>query len=429
VSRYDRQAYLTGVVAASLSFAAAGSAFAQTTAPLEYAARHVKGCSLYGPAWLQIPDTDTCIRLMRLDMKTDYRQRSTRKELFVEPDRDESGPLVNISRGELPRDRPIGRALSEMKAFVDTRTETDFGPLIATLGWKIQIEGPARRPNDPNNEFNRTGVRGLPERASIQLGGFTAGYRPSFFDFSTASLSYTTAYASETSTNVLAYTKTLPAGWSATVALEDPQARRVFDAAWGQYSSRTPSVVTALDGSFSWGAVHLAAATHPVRGVSPTGEVGSRMGYAATAAIEHWFDLSFGMSGDVLVSATTTRGGLSYLNASNYPADFAISPDGVVDLTAGSSFVVSYLHAWTKQLRSIFTVSKFWTSLETRAFNLKTDGLLLQANLDYRLASGLSIGLEVNSYHDTARTSGGGRQADQVANSYLTGLLYLRRKL
>lgn len=370
--------------------------------------------------------------LLRAEVKTDHRRRSSRKELLIEPDRDESGPRLLYRVGRLAPDRPTGRTLSEVKAFVNTATDTEYGTIATSVGWKTQLESPPRRPSDPIDPFNRTGRRTLLERASIQFGGLSAGFMPSFFDFPTASLTYTTAYASETNTNLIAYTRRLFGSIDATLSLEDGSARRVVDNAWGEYAGRRePDLVAALNGNFDWGSIHVAAATHPVRAYAPTGccgESGRAMGFAATAGIERWFDIGAGMSGDILLAAAVTRGGLDYLNASNYPADFAVSRTGRVYLTEGGSFVASYLHKWTDEIRTVVTASKFRTALETDTFRLRTEGLLLQAALDYRPVAGLSTGVELNVFRDRARGADGGSASPRAANSYSTGVLYMRRR-
>lgn len=391
----------------------------------------LRPCKDVGPGYFRIAGTSTCM-MLRVDMKNDHRRRSSRKELLIEPDRDETGPRLFYHVGRLAPDRPIGRTLSEVKAFVNTATETEYGTLATSVGWKAQIESPPRRPSDPFDPFNRTGERTLLERASIRLGGLSAGFMPSFFDFPTASLSYTTAYASETNTSLVAYTRRLFGSIDGTISLEDGSARRVVDRAWGEYAGqRAPDVVAALNGNFDWGSIHVAAAIHPVRAFAPTGccgEGGRAMGFAATAGIEHWFDLGAGMSGDILLAAAATRGGLDYLNASNYPAALAVSRTGRVYLTEGGSFVASYLHKWTNEVRTVVTASKFRTRLDTETFELRTEGLLLQAALDYMPVRGLSTGIELNLYRDRARGSDAGVAAPPAANRYTTGVLYMRRR-
>ena len=387
-------------------------------------------CKAVGAGWFYIPGTATCVRVAAY-VKTDHRSRSSPTELIVEADRNQTGPLLTVYTARLAHDRPMERSLNELKAFVHTATETDLGMVGTTVALKSQLESPPRRPSDLTDEFNRTGARTLLEQANVTIAGFTAGYRPSFFDFPTASLSYTTAYASETNTNVVAYTGRVSRTIDATLSLEDGTARNVVDRAWGEYKdSRAPNVVAALDGRFDWGAVHVAAASRPVHAFAPTGfgEQGSATGFAATAAVEHWFDLPFGMAGDVLLSASSTRGGLDYLNASNYPADFAISRSGRVYLTEGYSFVASYLHKWTKEIRTIVTASKFQTRLDTDTFRLRTEGLLLQAALEYSPVRGFTTGLELNLFQDSARGFESSVSQSHAANQYLTGVLYARRK-
>ena len=65
------------------------------------------------------------------------------------------------------------------------------------------------------------------DKAFIQFAGITAGRATSFFDFYSNDLTWFGITGSDRgATNLLAYTATFGGGWSATIAMEDPQERR-----------------------------------------------------------------------------------------------------------------------------------------------------------------------------------------------------------
>ena len=76
--------------------------------------------------------------------------------------------------------------------------------------------------------FGASGVTRSTSRSGyIQFGGFTAGRVQSFFDFWANDDIYTTLLGvSDLKTQTFAYTATFGSGWSATIAIEDPNERK-----------------------------------------------------------------------------------------------------------------------------------------------------------------------------------------------------------
>ena len=371
----------------------------------------------------------------RADVKTDYRVRSTRKENSVETDHDQSGPRLTYALGVLGPDRPVARHLVEVKPILSVAALTDYGPFTGSFGFKYQRESPPRRPSDPINEFNRTGERLLVERASVQFAGITVGVMPSFFDF-TPSLSYTTLYASEQSVPLIAYT--YKAGSTDfTLAVENGSYRHLAESPWGAYRSQrfASDLVGSIRKRFAWGNVQVATAAHPVRVFQPLGccapASGEALGWAAMAGVEAWFDVA-DMSGELLLNVGAAKGALTYLAATNYPADFALSRNGTVFLTEAQTIVASYAHWWTKEVRTVFTLSGFRTRLDTDTFRLRTEGLRLQGAIEFYPQfvprRRLLFGVEVN-YHDE-RVSGvdAGIPGPVADNRYVSAVLYARHR-
>jgi hypothetical protein len=392
--------------------------------------QRLEPCETVGRGYFRLPGSSTCIA-MTADAKNEHRRRSSRKEIILEPFRDERGPQVAYRLGRLPDSFPLERYRSEVKLFVNAATMTEYGLLTTSVGLKPQFDSPPRRPNDPNDEFNQTGRRTLLERASIKLGSLSAGYMPSFFDF-TPSLSFTTAFASEQNTTLIAFTHKVAGAVDLTLSLEDGTPRRITDPAWGEYrGQQSPDVVASARRNFDWGNLHAAVAAHPVRAVALADccapVFGNELGWAAMAGAEGWFDLG-DMSGEFLFNVAASKGALDYLNVTNYPADFALAADGRVFLTESQALVASYAHYWTRQVRTVVTASGFRTRLETNTFTLKTEGLLLQGALEFIPRRGFVVGVEVNYHDDGVRGGDRDRMIPAAGNQYVSGVLFVRHR-
>ena len=388
-------------------------------------------CRQFGHDYHYLAKIPACLSF-RTDIKTDYRARSSRKELSVDADRDASGALLSYSLATLGPDRPLARHLFEFKPLLNFALLTDQGPLVTSFGFKYQLETPPRRPGDPTNSFNRTGERTVLEHANVRFWNVMVGVAPSFFDF-TPTLGYTTLYASEQSGLLAAYTHKIGTT-DISVALEDGSYRRLTESAWGAYQTRqfAPDVVGQIRKRFPWGTVQTAAAVHPVRAIQPAvccEQVrGEAVGFAVMGGIEAWFDVA-GMSAELLLNGGFARGSLSYLGVTNYPADFAISRSGAVFLTDSQAIVAAYAHWWTKQFRTVFTFSGFRTKLDTDTFRLSTEGLRLQGAFEYYPQfvprRRLLLGIEIN-YHDESVGGASGTSIGRVGNRYFSSLGYAR---
>ncbi len=83
-----------------------------------------------------------------------------------------------------------------------------------------------------SNTFNTTAGSGsqrdttIVNKAFIQFAGLTAGYAQSMFDFYADAYNYNNLRGSNATTALVAYTATLPDGFSATLSAEDQDSRR-----------------------------------------------------------------------------------------------------------------------------------------------------------------------------------------------------------
>lgn len=183
--------------------------------PIEY----VRVCSASGAGFFYIPGTDTCLRV------------SGRARF-------EAGYIPVQNRTNSAGDLSQYRGLLRMN--VDARTQTGYGTLRAFLrveaASRVGVTMASGTQQRIGNAFPATGQDALgrvqnyvvTDKAFVQFAGLTAGRAASFFDFYAHDyeLSGSTAGSDMSSTNLLAYTSKMGEGWSATLAMEDPNLRK-----------------------------------------------------------------------------------------------------------------------------------------------------------------------------------------------------------
>lgn len=373
------------------------------------------------------PENWACLTF---DLRADHRARSTRRIAVAEPGRSDEGPELLVYEARIQTDRPISRTLLEARTFLEVERASPLGDARASVGVRAQFETPSRRPGDPSSTFNRTGRRVRLERGSLELGSLAVGYMPSAFYF-TPSLSYTTGYATEQSSTLASYTFRQKDGWRITISLEDAKPRHLAEDPWGRYRRGvTIDPVVAVERKFSWGQGQVALAAHPIKAASESGccgKGGSAVGWAAMAGMEGWFDWSLGSS-EFLLNVSASRGALDYLNATNYPADFAIANDGRLHLTRGSAAVLSLGHYWRRSLRNIISLSAVRTSLATDQFRLSVNGKILQAAMEYSFQRGFVAGAELGFHEDILRDRLHGN-SEAIRARHLTAVAYIRKRI
>ena len=344
---------------------------------------------------------------------------------------------------------PIGRLN------IDARTQTAYGTLRSFVRFDMArrtghfFSGTVQRRGDAEistgvDFAGKAQTQITLDKAFIQFAGITAGRATSFFDFYSNELSWAGITGSDRgATNLLAYTATFGGGWSATIAMEDPQERRYpiigLDAAGIptlatvvagagavgggvilpgpllggpfnvglQQKNSMPDIVANVRVDQTWGSFQLSGAVHQISVVGATntqfgvpittigtggvpivtptsvtvGTQGFRpdteYGYALQAGAK--INLPWIAPGDLLyLQAAYARGGLDYTISGQWLfggatgsqggfggtlGRFAINTvDGIVDqfgetnLSRSWSAVAAFLHYWTPQLRSGFSV-------------------------------------------------------------------------
>jgi len=281
-------------------------------APIEY----VRICDAYGAGFFFIPGTETCLRVGGLVLGEERGfdpQYSISGTSFYgngsAPTHSGLTPAIPSGLGYIPsvsqytnarsRDATSFNALGRVE--LDSRTQSPYGTVRAFLrvdsyfGSGGNSATGALQGTGFANTFNNTAGSSssrystILNKAFIQFAGLTAGYAQSMFDFYADAYNYNNLRGSNATTALVAYTATLPNGFSATLSAEDQASRRaniastiagvtnaagtstsVIDIGGVQSStfqanpagSRIPDIVGNLRVDQSWGAAQLSAAAH-----------------------------------------------------------------------------------------------------------------------------------------------------------------------
>ena len=252
-----------------------GPAGAQTTGAVPLPAgkaaepQPVLACAGLGPGFINIPGTQTCLR-MGADVFVEERGDFVTKDLDIETRRLTGPPAPNTPialyqaadvTGTTDRYQPQTNG----RITLTTVTPVDGKPVVSYLSIRSGYDDNVA--DQGAQKTANTGV-GL-DQAWINAYGVTAGLRSSVFDFSSG---YTNrGHASQRILNQLSYEKKLGDKASIALALEDGTARRYEEGVWALYGPRRyPDIVLRGRLDPEWGSLHLPAP--PIRSAtrSPT---------------------------------------------------------------------------------------------------------------------------------------------------------------
>ncbi len=316
-------------------------------APVEY----VRVCSAYGAGFFYIPGTDTCLRV------------SGRARFEY------SGGTQRAFTADTVGFRSLGRLN------LDARTQTAYGTLRTFVRMEMARRTGFFRSGTQERRGEAISASGFDfagraqnqvylDKAFIQFAGFTAGRATSFFDFYSNDFTWFGIAGSDRgSTNLLAYTATFGTGFSATIAMEDPQERRVpvisaqglngpFGAVsalnplgpnlsglpgvtlGGNQRNGVPDIVGTLRVDQAWGSAQLSAASHQINvtggGIGPLVVSGPNSINTATTlgGIRPGSEYGFAVQGGVKLNAPMIApGDALYLQAAyaNGALDYTLS--------------------------------------------------------------------------------------------------------
>jgi len=214
--------------------------------PVEY----VKVCSLYGAGFYYIPGTDICMHLggyIREEASLGYGDNMT------------TGPFVSTTM-QNTRINGARDLVWRTRAYIteETRQQTAYGTLRTYLN--VGVNG------NNSSDFSAN-------RAFIQIAGFTVGLASSYFDhYSVAAIAYLVDQSSDTGDGgqrVAAYTAQFGNGFSATLSIEEPEAKRA--GVWNTAINGTAFGTTVTAGAVTANGV-LTTTTGPTLGINGTAQ-------------------------------------------------------------------------------------------------------------------------------------------------------------
>ena len=271
---------LLGSAAALAAAGAAGAADlpVRKAAPVDY----VRVCDFTGAGFFYIPGTDTCLQISGI-IRTEFAFNNNSRLLFPVPG---IPSRTTGTFGVIPgRDRDETGFFARGRLGVDVRTQTAYGTLRTFLQYQFdRVQGlyAGGGPAGGANTFaNQAGNNVSLRRGFIQFAGVTAGRVQSFFDFYADNYNYEGIANSDISQNVFAYTYTAGGGFSATLSIEDRNARDLPQnignilggpnsvAGAARYAGETiPDIVGVLRYDQTWGSAQLSAAYHDIQSTS-----------------------------------------------------------------------------------------------------------------------------------------------------------------
>ena len=269
------------LLGSAAALAAAGAATAadlpvRKAAPVDY----VRVCDFTGAGFFYIPGTDTCLQITaQTRIEGDFISNSR----TLAPVAGAAGRPIGVNSAIVPaRDRDETGFLARVRLGVDTRTQTAYGTLRTFIQYQIdRVQGlysEGGLSGGANTVSNAGGNNAALRRGFIQFAGITAGRVQSFFDFYADNYNYEGIANSDIAQNVFAYTYNAAGGFSATLSLEDRNARNLgqnvgnilggTSAVTGaaRYAGESiPDIVGVLRVDQAWGAAQLSAAYHEIQ--------------------------------------------------------------------------------------------------------------------------------------------------------------------
>jgi hypothetical protein len=423
------------LIATLASAASAGQAAAQSALLPQRKAQEppppVLACPILGKGFFIVPGTQTCLRIGS-DIVVETRGDFVNKDISVETRRLSipvaNTPVALYQASDLSKTANRFRERTDARVNLTAVTIVDGTPVISQISLRNGYDLTAadiRSGTLPNGAG--VGV----DQAFISALGFTAGLRPSVFDFATG-LTYSGGYASNRKLNQLAYEKSFGKAQIA-LSVEDGTTRRHQDGVWANYGpERAPDVVLRGRLDPDWGHLHVAAAVHPFRdGLSGT----DALGWAANAGIEYQQDWGLlagkkgGPYGRFMLTAAYADGALDYLGIPRFATDYVLDSDGKLVNAKGASASLSYEHILRPDLRATAGVSLYKTKTHLADFDWTTQGALAQLGLEYNPFRDLYLGAEVNYYWDQVHGVYFTVPGDRTKVDFLNAMLYVRRTL
>lgn len=399
------------------------------SAPMEY----VRVCDDFGAGFFYLPGTETCLKVGGLAL--------TEMRLF-DPSysiggngfygngvaRPVGGYLPSPSQYTNARSRDAYGFAILGRVELDARSKTEWGTVRAFMrvdayygsSQGAASGGLAQAPNTWNGSAGTSAPRETTtvNKAFIQFAGLTAGRAQSFFDFYADAYNFGSIRGSNATVALLAYTATLPDGWSTSISLEDqPSRRAAIGSTIAGYQAqpagvRVPDIVGSFRLDRNWGAFQVSAAAHQVRAsLFPSSALAippASYAFPSLTANEYGFAVQGGLminadqiaAGDKFwLQGAYEKGAFSYIAGNNFSysygavsqnrymgsgisamdnsvgwnpevnSDCVFTGSGSCERQWGWAFVGAYKHYWIPSLSSSLFTSYLETHYSANALN------------------------------------------------------------
>ncbi len=301
-------------------------------APVEY----VRVCDWTGAGYFYIPGTDTCLKIGGF-VRAEYEYNSVGKA-FIASGTGLTGGLPNgqyltgrnhdstgfFVRGRLTTDARTQTAYGVLRTYIQAQFDRTSGAEFTNAGGSPAV------PGGPQGSNSTAYI----DKAFVQFAGITAGRVQSFYDFGADPYGFDGVATTDNSTQAFAYTATFGGGFSATVSVEDPNARRYgINNTLGttgtpvNYSGdKIPDIVGVLRIDQAWGAAQLSGAYHQLAtaantapGTSIFGRDGDGFGVHGAVQIK----LPMLAAGDEFnLEGGYETGATAYVNSNTFSGDY-----------------------------------------------------------------------------------------------------------
>ncbi len=377
-------------------------------------AQPLEPCPQFGRGFIRKPGTDHCFSVGG-QITVSHEAGFADRDLFAETSYVAGEPFIIYDLVEPDTDQ--SRFETDAIVSVTTATPTARGPLLTVVSLRGTIE-----PDTSDTIFL--------DQAFIDLDGFTIGRRASFFDFSSG-LSETAGYASNTTTNLAAYTRRIGERGRVTVSIEDSNDRRAEEGVWALRGAHAlPDLVVAarLDDR-RWGAAQVSAALIHLtddRETACCGRPADRLGFAVSAGVEYRTQIA-GRFARLILSGAYAEGGVSYLGGLPFASDYLVDGDGAIKPTRGYSLMASYEHVWRDNLKSTATLSGIAVQTRANTLDWRASGILASVGSEFMPVPGLQVGLEGSYFIDTGKARYFGVDGETSQADFFKLTTYARR--
>lgn len=313
-------------------------------------------------------------------------------------------------------------------AHLMVRGDTDAG----TFRGFVRVTGDAHTHYDRDNGDFTVDLRkvedsyylGALEEAWLQWNGVKLGIQPSMFGFNRLPSVVTPGYTSIINTLAASLTHSITPNMSVSLALEDPNRRRVGDGILARPTrSDKPDFVAMARLGTRTTLFHVSGAIHQVEDHVLADFIGeperSVNGWAVSAGLQtrvKWDELlgpaADGLIGRFGLTAAHASGALAYLGIPFFAPDYIVSSKGEIYRSDGWSAIASYEHMLAPRVKLNLNASVFSVSMRSSAeeiiphfdphvdplpgldFKVDVRGAVLQAGVEFLPRKGMAIGVE-----------------------------------